>query len=407
MDEVIGEATVSVIGAGVMGLSAAYQLARRGADVIVLERGYPGLESSAANAGTLGLQNKPLPAIPLVLRAVDMWRRFTDELGVNVEYEKRGGFRLAHSADDVEKLEKGVIAQRALGVASEMVYQPELSRAAPYLGPGVLAASYCADDGMANPLASVRALLKGAVASGARIWNNHPVLGIEARGDHDFLVRVPRGLVRSRAVLSAAGAWNAAVARMVGVSLPLTTDVLQVVTTDLAPPIFPHIVTHVRGNLTLKQARGTGKVLIGGAWRGEGDPETGVKRVRRDSLIGNLAWACQNIPGIGRTSLLRAWVGLEGRTADKLLMCGSVGSPAGFHAVGCSGGGYTVSPVAGLIAAQEILGLPPELPFEPFQVRRLLRTRGSNELRTPHALDERLGCDVGGWGDRRSGRDRS
>ncbi len=87
MKEVVGEAEVCVVGAGAMGLSAAYQLARRGTEVLVLERTYPGLESSAANAGTLGLQNKPLAAIPLVLRAVEMWRQFTDELGVDVEYE--------------------------------------------------------------------------------------------------------------------------------------------------------------------------------------------------------------------------------------------------------------------------------------------------------------------------------
>src|SRR5687767_922691 len=87
---VVGEAAVCVIGAGAMGLSAAYQLARRGTDVLVLERAHPGLESSAANAGTLGLQNKALAALPLVQRAIEMWRQFTDELGVDVEYEKRG-----------------------------------------------------------------------------------------------------------------------------------------------------------------------------------------------------------------------------------------------------------------------------------------------------------------------------
>nr|MBA2305352.1 FAD-binding oxidoreductase [Acidobacteriota bacterium] len=130
----------------------------------------------------------------------------------------------------------------------------------------------------------------------------------------------------------------------------------------------------VRGNLTVKQARGTGRVLIGGAWRGEGDAATGVKRVRRDSLVGNLAWACQNIPGIARASLLRAWVGFEGRTPDKLLMCGSVGSPAGFHVLGCTGGGYTISPAAGLVAAQQILGEATSIPIQPFEVRRLMRT---------------------------------
>jgi glycine/D-amino acid oxidase-like deaminating enzyme len=375
---IVGEAQVCVIGAGIMGLSAAYQMALRGLDVLVLERSRPGLEASAANAGTLCLQNKHITSIPLVIYAIQMWRRFSDELDVDVEYEKRGGFRLAHTPEDVARLEKEVQAQRGLGVATEMVYQPQLSREAPYLRSDVLAASFCADDGMANPLVSVRALLKGATARGVRIWHPCAVSGIDVRGDDRFLVRTERGVVRCTSVLSAAGAWNGVTAAMVGVSLPITFEPLQVLTTDTAPPIFPHIVTHIRGNLTLKQVLGTGKVLIGGAWKGEGDLATGLKRVRRDGLIGNLAWACQNIPGIAQTSLLRAWVGLEGRTPDKLLISGSVGSPRGFHVLGCSGGGYTVSPAAGVLAAQHVLGEQPDLPWEPFHVRRFI------DMTSPH-----------------------
>jgi sarcosine oxidase subunit beta len=145
-----------------------------------------------------------------------------------------------------------------------------------------------------------------------------------------------------------------------------------VVTTDISSPLFPHIVTHVRGNLTVKQARVTGKILIGGAWRGEGDRTTGIKRVRRDSLIGNLKWATQNVPGIAQARLLRSWVGFEGRTPDKLLLSGPVRSPRGFHLLGCSGGGFTMAPFAGLLAAQYVMGEPPSMPVECFHVQRFL-----------------------------------
>jgi glycine/D-amino acid oxidase-like deaminating enzyme len=372
MQSIVGEAQVCVIGAGVMGLSAAYQMALRGLDVLVVEKSRPGAESSAANAGTLGIQNKPLAAIPLVMRSIQMWRQLSDELGVDVEYEKRGGFRVAHTTDDIERLEAAVQSQRAMGVATEMVYQPELSRVAPYLAKAVLGGSFCADDGMANPLSSVRALLRGAASRGVRVWHPCRVTGIEATGDDRFVLRTERGAVRCATVLSAAGAWNGCVARMLGVSLPVTAEVLQVVTTDRAGPILPHIVTHIRGNLTVKQSRSTGKVLIGGAWRGDGDLDTGRKRLRRDSLIGNLEWACQNIPAIAGTTLLRGWVGFEGRTPDKLLLSGSVGSPKRFHVLGCAAGGYTLSPIAGVLAARHILGEASHLPSEIFDVRRFV-----------------------------------
>jgi glycine/D-amino acid oxidase-like deaminating enzyme len=353
-----------------MGLSAAYQLAGRGVDVLVVERSLPGLEASAANAGTLGIQNKPLALVPPVIRAIAMWQELARQSGIDLQYEKRGGFRLAHNAADVQKLEAGVRAQRALGVTVEMVYQPQLAREAPYLGSTVLAASYCPDDGMANPLAATRALVRASTSVGARIRNRCAVTAIEARGDQDFLVQTASGSIHCTTIICAAGAWNGDVARMVGIDLPITTDVLQVVTTDISPPLFPHILTHVRGNLTVKQARVTGKILIGGAWRGEGDRTTGIKRVRRDSLIGNLKWATQNVPGITQARLLRSWVGFEGRTPDKLLLSGPARSPRGFHVLGCSGGGFTVAPFAGLLAALYVLGEAPPMPVDRFHVGR-------------------------------------
>jgi sarcosine oxidase subunit beta len=379
MNQVVSEEQVCVVGAGVMGLSAAYQIAATGMRVLVLEQSVPGQAASAATAGTLALQNKPLAAIPLVVLAVEWWKRASDELGVDVEYERRGGFRVAHSTTDVENLEKAVLAQRRLGVAAEMVYQPQLSREAPYLDPAIQAASYCADDGMANPLAVTRALCRECNRRGVRIWTNCRVDRIHARGDRDFVIQTSRGAVRTAAIVAAGGAWNGELAQMVDITLPITAEILQVVVTDIAPPMFPHIVTHVRGNLTVKQAKAPGKILIGGAWRGDGDWTSGRKQVRRESLVGSLQWAVKNIPGMSRARLLRAWVGFEGRSPDKLLLSGDVGSSTGFHVLGCAGGGFTISPIAGILAANYVTGRPSQVSAEPFHVTRFLAERAATE----------------------------
>lgn len=373
MRRVQHEAEVCVIGAGVIGLSAAFYLADRGREVLILEKSIPGREASGATAGTLALQNKKAAAIPLVLRSLDLWSRLSELLGADVEYEVRGGFRVAHSDEDVRKLEEDVRTQWARGVETEMVYQPQLAAAAPYLSPAVQAGSYCARDGMANPFATVRAFLHASRRRGARLWPGCTVNAVEVHGDHDFLLETDHGAVRCSNVLAAAGAWNLEVVRMIGVTLPIRTELLQALITDFGPPLLPHIITHVRGNLTLKQQRITGKVLIGGAWPGEGDRETGWKRVRRDSLVENLRWATNTVPGLARTRLLRGWVGFEGRTPDKLLLCGPVG-PAGFHVLGCSGGGFTLSPIAGQIAADYVIEGKSSIPCEEFSVQRFLAT---------------------------------
>jgi sarcosine oxidase, subunit beta len=365
------EAEVCIVGAGVMGASAAWHLAQQGVDVLVIDKSVAGAEASGATAGTLAIQNKRPAAIRFVLQALDMWRSLSEQLGAEVEYEVRGGLRVAHTAEDAEKLERAVVQQRALGVEVEMIYPPQLGTFAPYLSPGVQAASYCALDGMANPFATVRAFLRAATRAGARVETGCTVANAAWDGDRGFKLLTSKGAVRCGTLLSAAGAWTKNVATMLGVDLPIHTELLQALITNFAPPLFPHVITHVRGNLTLKQQMHSGKVLIGGAWPGEGGLDSGRKDVRRESLIGNLAWAVETIPSIRETHLLRSWVGFEGRTPDRMLVCGPIGPP-GFHVLGCSAGGFTLSPLAGRIAAEYILAGKPHVDCGELAVQRFV-----------------------------------
>jgi sarcosine oxidase, subunit beta len=370
------EADVCVVGAGVMGASAAWHLAQRGVDVLVIDKSAAGSEASGATAGTLAIQNKRPAAIPFVLQALDMWRGLSEQLGIDVEYEVRGGLRVAHTTDDSEKLEAAVGQQRALGVDVEMLYPPQLRTFAPYLGQGVQAASYCARDGMANPFATVRAFLRAATCAGARVETGCAVITAACHTGRGFTLDTSKGVVRCRILLAAAGAWTKDLAAMLGVDVPIHTELLQALITDGAPLLFPHVITHVRGNLTVKQQRRSGKILIGGAWPGEGSLESGRKDVRRESLVGNLRLAVETIPAIRETRLLRSWVGFEGRTPDRMLICGPIG-PAGFHVLGCSAGGFTLSPLAGRIAAEHILSGKAHVECGELAVQRLVTEMAS------------------------------
>lgn len=367
------EADVCIVGAGVIGAAVAFELAERGVDVLVLERAEAGSEASAANAGTLAVQNKPLPAIPAALSAAGLWAGLSERLGIDLEYERRGGLRVAQSEEDVTRLTEAVAAQRAQGAPVELMEASALRREAPYLHPSVRAASYCAQDGMANSLAAFRGFLRAAARLGARFRTQRPVSAIEVRGEQEFVLATPAGGVRCRWVVSAAGAWNAEVLRMAGVEMALGTEVLQASITDSHVPAFPHVVTHVRGNLTLKQLR-SGRILVGGAWKGEGDKHTGEKRLLRESIAGNYALAASTVPAIAGARLLRAWPGFEGRTPDRLLLAGSVGRPRGLYVLGCGGGGFTFSPLAGRMAADFITTGHVDPIARPFDPRRLLET---------------------------------
>lgn len=382
----VGEAEVVVVGAGILGVAAAFELASAGKDVLIIEARLAGLEASGANAGTLAVQNKPLAAIPAVLRAVSLWNDLSERLGGPIEYERRGGFRVAHSSEDERKLENAVAEQRLSGAPLEILRGAELRAAAPYLHGDVRAASFCALDGMANPLATFRAYLCAGRRLGVRLVTETPVLGVEVRGEHEFVLSTRLGAVKARHVVSAAGAWTREFVGHFGVDLPIGVEVLQASITDSHTEVFPHIVTHVRGNLTLKQQR-SGRILVGGAWRGEGDLARGRKDLVLESLSGNYKWATATVPGIKEARVLRAWSGFEGRTPDKLLLAGPLPSPKGVYVLGCGGGGFTFSPLAGRLAADFITRGEVEGLAQPFRATRFQET-------TPLPADQRKALET-------------
>ena len=395
------EAEVCVIGAGIMGLSAAWELSKRGIRVLCVDRSRPGGEASGSTAGTLAIQNKRLGSIPLALEGVRRWKGLSEELERDLEYEQRGGFRVAHSSEEVGTLEEAAKAQRALGAQVEMVYPPKLFELAPYLAREVQAASYCADDGMANPFLAIRAYLAACRRSGVAVELDREVQSLDVRPDGSFTVQAAGLDVVCEKVIVAAGAWIAHLCRPLGIELPLFIKIQQVMITAPARPLFPEVVTHISGRLTLKQQSSVGKVLVGGGWLGDGsgganagadgsgdDHGAGVgdrsgdddgaagrvdHRLRRESVTGNLDLAIRTVPALAQTHLLRAWTGVEGRSPDRLPLVGSVGEPGGLHLLGCAAGGFTLAPICGVLAAQHVVGEESPLSSDAISASRFLR----------------------------------
>src|SRR5580692_4630151 len=113
---------IAIIGGGVMGLSIAYHLARRGlADVVVLERGYLAEGASGRNGGGVRQQWSTELNIRLMQESVELCRRFAVDLGVNVWFRQGGYLFLARSAKEVARLEKTIGVQNRRGVATRML----------------------------------------------------------------------------------------------------------------------------------------------------------------------------------------------------------------------------------------------------------------------------------------------
>ena len=343
---------VCIVGAGIYGLVVAYHLSVAGVAVTIVDRGRPGAEASSANAGSIGVQNKPLAMQAHTLRSAEAWATLSDELDHDIGYERIGGMRIATSASDAAILQRQRPEQEAIGIPVELVTGDALRTVAPYLGPSVVAAAYCQLDGLSNPLATNHAYLLAARRHGARLERGAGVVAIEALDD-GFAVETSAGTMHAGLVVNAAGAWSASIAAMLGLRLPTTWALNMVTITEPHPDVLPHLVTHVRGNLTVKQHHG--RALIGGAWRGEGDPYSGEKRVNLENLKGNLAWACTAVPALRSFSVLRSWAGVQAHSPDKTFVMGPHRSVPGAWVFTAGSGGYTLAPYLGRRMAEWML----------------------------------------------------
>ena len=364
------EIDVAVVGAGIQGLCTALFLGRAGREVAIFERGDPWREASGVNAGSLAIQNKRLPLVALARAALQQWATFQQELG-DVGFVPSGGLKVAESEDDVTRLRESADQQRALGLELTWLEGATLRRCAPWLGPGVRAATLCEQDGFAIPLLAGPVLMKAVGKAGVTMWPHTPLVAIARDGDR-LRLETSRGVARCRALVVAAGTWSGEVARLLGVTLPIDVDVNMLTITEPAPPVMDRIVTHVRGVLTLKQYP-NGTCMIGGGWQGHGDIASRRKDLDYESLLHNLRVAASVVPGLGRLNVVRSWAGLEGATPDLLPLLGRLPGHPNVFITACARGGFTLGPVLGRLLTELIVHGEASMPIDAFDPGRFVR----------------------------------
>jgi glycine oxidase len=208
---------VLVVGGGVIGLSIAWQAARRGLDVLVLERDAPGTRPTGASyvaAGMLGPIAEADPGetalLELGLRSAAQWPAFAAELtaagGVDLGYRTAGTLLVAHDRDSSEALERERTLRAAMGLTTERILGSEARRREPALAPSTRLALDVPDDHSVDPRAVVQAL--SAALGPARVRRGARVAAIESGA-----VALDDGerLTAERVVLCA-GAWSGALA---------------------------------------------------------------------------------------------------------------------------------------------------------------------------------------------------
>jgi len=342
-----------IIGGGVIGLSVAYHLARRGMrDVVLLERHSLTSGTSWHAAGIVG----PLRATPnmtrLAAHALELFPRLEAETGLSTGYMRTGGYWLARDPARLDELHRIAAVGRVQGLAPRMIETGAVDVPGLDLS-GHAGALYVPEDATVNPVDLCMAYAAAARAQGVDIRENTPVDDLLIDASRVTGVILPEGPMAADRVVMCTGAWSRELAGRAGVALPLqAVQHMYVVTAPMLglPRPFP-VIRDLDTGIYIKGD--AGKLVIGGfepdakCWNPygpEGDRPFLELPEDWDQFAPFMQAALDLMPGLAETGIQHFMNGPESFTADTRPLVGEVPGRAGlFVAAGMNSVGIMSS----------------------------------------------------------------
>jgi sarcosine oxidase subunit beta len=375
------DASVVIVGGGVMGLSTAYHLARAGVrDVVLVEQAELGSGSTCKAAGGVRAQFSDAVNIELGRRSLETFEKFRQELDQEIDLHQVGYLFLLEHPEQVAAFEQNVALQRELGVDSRMIDVAEAKRLSPLIETdGLLAAAWSPNDGHCTPESVVLGYARAARRAGARLVRGCSVTGIVTDGTTIAAVETSHGTIRTDTVICAAGAWSQQIGEMAGVHLPVEPLRRQILTTEPMPGLDPRTPFTIDFSTSFYfHSEGPG-LLIG---MSDPDEEPGFKLGRSDDWLPRLGDAIgRRAPRIAEVGIASGWAGLYEMTPDHNALVGEAPGISRFlYATGFSGHGFLMGPAIGEVMRDLYLGDPPVVDVSGLDVRRFADSTMRPEL---------------------------
>jgi glycine/D-amino acid oxidase-like deaminating enzyme len=385
-------AAAIVIGSGAFGASTAYHLARRGADVILVDQHALGSQTSPRAAGLTSKADATPVLARLRHEACLAFEGFEAEMGRSVNYHRSGSLKAAYTEAGEARLRRNLETARALGIEARLISAAEAERLAPHFKPGpARAIGYVPSDGWLDPAKVAIGFATRAAELGARML---PFTRVEnlLQGEGRVLgVATARGEMRAPVVVDAAGAWASRVAAAAGIALPLVpvrhqlfiteeiagVEPLQPIVRLLEPSVY---VRYEQGGLLFGGYEDAPRVidpmaLPPGFQIADLPLDLGVLR----RLVDEVA---DHFPALASARVAIHRGGAPTMTPDGRPILGRVPGLEGFYvASGCCVGGLGLSPAAGRALADLIVDGKSDPDLAPLSVERFRgRYENASEL---------------------------
>jgi sarcosine oxidase subunit beta len=361
----------AILGGGIVGASAALHLVRDGLSVILLERGFCGAGASGVNYGGVRRQGRPPEQIPLSQRAHAIWSRLKEYIGSDGEYVRSGHLKLARSDAEMASLQAYRDRTAAFGLGLELLSGNMLHDRFPMLGRDAVGASYCPDDGHANPRLVSPAFARAAAKAGAEIREQTEVTDIAHDGG-GFILQAGGQDIRSAILLNCAGPGAGLATEAFGETVPLTSGNPCMGVTEPLPPLFGFNLGVEGGGFYARQVA-RGNIVFGGGKGYALDAHT--CRPDMTSAMEALRVGSALLPALRRVNVIRFWSGVEAYMPDRNPVLGpSATTPGLLHGFGFSGAGFQIGPAAGAVLADLARDGRTETPIDAFAITRFTDT---------------------------------
>ena len=367
---------VVVIGGGISGAAAAYELARAGVSVTLVEKGELASMASGWTLAGVRQSGRDPAELPLARAAVGRWETLAEELEADTGYRQDGNLRLARTPQEVEIIAAMAEEQAALGL--DISFLPDnaaIREVAPALSEKVLAASYCPKDGHADPIATVHAFAAAAERHGAKILTQTQVTNIRIAGGRVQGVETTTGPLAAGVVAIAGGVYTDRLCTMAGLKLPLVATHVAVVQTIPLPPLLRQVLGVANADFAGRQEI-DGRLRMTSASR---DPwQWPANELKADDVLpcaqdvaAIVERVSEVLPVFNAARIAQVWGGLIAMTPDALPVIERSPAVDGLViAGGFSGHGFCLGPITGQLICELATGRETSLPLQAFRLER-------------------------------------
>ena len=412
---------VVVIGAGIAGCTAAYELSKRDFSVALIEKGRVGGEQSSRNWGWVRQQHRDLRELPLAMKSLEIWGTLNEEIGAETGFRRTGLVYVTTRPADFAQWEAWTLKAREFQMHSRVLSPAEAKELTPGSVPDWIGGVHSPTDGRAEPSLAAPAIAEAARRLGATIHQECAARGLETEAGKVSGVITEKGTIRTQAVLLAGGAWSGLFCRRHNLRLPQAGVKSTSFATEAAPEV-------AKGGLSMpdvtirRRLDGGYSVGLGGRGLVELSPQGlmyakdfwptfkkrrwglsfGIGRSFFDGPEQLARWSFdkpspferhrtldpgadpklvqlgltrlgEHYPALKGLKVATMWGGMIDSTPDGIPVISGVDTMPGLYlSTGFSGHGFGIGPGAGRLAADLIAGDPPIVDPHPFRYSRMI-----------------------------------